>query len=63
MVMTFTAAQKRDAILRELSFRHRVYRRQVEAGKMTQSNMDTQIAVFEAIRDDYIAIEAKERLI
>jgi hypothetical protein len=25
--------------------------------------MDSQIAIFEAIRDDYIAIEAKERLV
>jgi hypothetical protein len=60
---TFSAADKRAAIDRELGFRRRVYKRQVEAGKMKQSAMDTQIAIFEAIRDDYIAAEAKERLI
>lgn len=61
--MTFTATQKREAVDRELVYRRRVFARLVEAKKMTQSAMDTQIAIFEAIRDDYIAIEANERLI
>jgi hypothetical protein len=62
-IMTFTAAEKRDAILRELVYRHRVFARMVAGQKMTQRAMDSQIAIFEAIRDDYIAIEAKERLV
>src|SRR5258707_11476785 len=60
---TFSAADKRAAVERELVYRRRVFKRLVEAGKMKQSAMDTQIAIFEAIRDDYIAAEAKERLI
>ncbi len=61
--MTYTVEQKRKAIERELRYRRRVYTRQVEAGKMLQSFMDEQIAVFEAIREDYAKAEASERLI
>jgi hypothetical protein len=61
--MTFTAQQKREAVDRELTYRRRVFARLVDAGKMKQSLMDQQIAIFEAIRDDYAKAEASERLI
>lgn len=62
-MIIFTAAQKREAIDRELVYRRRVFARMVAGQKMTQRAMDAQIAIFEAIRDDYRAAEAKDRLI
>jgi anti-sigma regulatory factor (Ser/Thr protein kinase) len=59
----FTAAQKKTAVERELSFRRRVYPRWIEQKKMTQMLADNQIAIFEAIRNDYSAAEEIERLI
>lgn len=59
----FTAAEKREAVQREITLRKRVYPRRVEAGHMTQSGADYQIKIFEAIRDDYAKMEAGERLI
>jgi hypothetical protein len=59
----FTAEQKKKAVERELTFRRRVYPRFIEQKKMTQKLADEQIAIFEAIRDDYTAAEGKERLI
>ena len=61
--MSFTAQQKREAVDRELSYRRRVFARMVENGKMTRRTMDEQIAIFEAIREDYSNAEASERLI
>ena len=61
--MTFTAQQKREAVERELGYRRRVYKRQVENGKMKQAQLDFQIAIFEAIAADYTEAAAKERLI
>ncbi|WP_439137522.1 hypothetical protein [Roseicyclus sp.] len=51
--MTFTAAEKRAAAERELKFRRRVYPRWIENGKMTQKEADKQIALMQAIADDY----------
>jgi hypothetical protein len=59
----FTAEQKKAAVARELSFRRRVYPRFISEGKMTRQFADDQIAIFEAILDDYSAAEATERLI
>lgn len=59
----FTAEQKRKAMERELSFRRRVYPRFVADKKMSQQLADEQIAVFEAIRQDYADQEGKERLL
>jgi hypothetical protein len=56
----FTAAQKKQAVERELTFRRRVYPRFVEQRKMTQKLADEQIAIFEAIREDYSAAEHRE---
>ena len=61
--MTFTAEQKLKAVERELTYRSRVYPRRIEAGKMTQKLADEQVALFEAIRDDYAALAGKERLL
>jgi hypothetical protein len=61
--MIFTAEQKRQAVDRELTYRRRVFARMVEAGKMAKKAMNEQIAIFEAIRDDYAKAETSERLI
>jgi hypothetical protein len=59
----FTAQQKLDAIKRELGFRRVVYARRVAENRMSQKQMDEQIGVFEAIRDDYEKLAAGERLL
>ena len=61
--MIFTAAEKLRAVERELAYRRRVYARRVGTGKMTQAMADKQIALFEAIAEDYTAAAKKERLI
>ena len=62
MSAAFTAEEKLEAVRRELSYRRRVYRRRVDEGKMTQALADRQIAIFEAIADDYERSAEKERL-
>lgn len=62
-VPVFTAAEKLAAVDRELGYRRRVYARRVAEEKMTQAMADKQIAVFEAIRHDYLASAEKERLL
>lgn len=59
----YTAHEKLEAVDRELVYRRRVYERRVAEGKMSKALAITQIALFEAIRDDYVALAAKERLI
>jgi hypothetical protein len=61
--VTFTAADKLDAVRRELGFRRRVYANRVSEGKMTQQLADRQIAVFEAIESDYAEKAQGERLL
>lgn len=61
--MIYTAQQKREAIEREIKYRGRVFPRMVDAGKMTRETAAAQIAIFEAIREDYSKAEAMERLI
>lgn len=51
--MIFTNQQKRDAALREVKYRKRVYARLVLDGRMTQAFADEQIAIMQAIADDY----------
>jgi hypothetical protein len=60
--MSYTTEQKRKAIERELNYRRWVYRR-VAGGKMTQQKANDEMAIFEAIRDDYARAEQSERLI
>ena len=57
----FTAKQKLTAVKREVAFRRTVYRRRVVDGRMSQSEMEREISVFEAIQRDYEQMEATER--
>jgi hypothetical protein len=61
--VSFTAAEKLAAVMRELGFRRRVYARRVAEGKMTQQQSDREIGVFEAIAKDYESAAASERLL
>lgn len=58
-----TLQQKRDAIKREISFRKSVYPKQIQAGKMSQSQADYQIAVFESILKDLYKIKDNGEMI
>jgi hypothetical protein len=49
----FTMHDMLTEIERELAQRRRVYPRLIAAGKMSQATADRQIAIMEAIRDDY----------
>lgn len=59
----FTQADKKAAVERELKYRRRVYPRLIANGKMTDGLARTQIAVFEAILQDYEKAEQSERLV
>lgn len=63
MAETYSAEEKLKAIERELGYRRHVYARRVIEGKMSQALADAQIAVFEAIRADYLAEVSKGRLL
>jgi hypothetical protein len=58
-----TATVKLAAVEREIKYRQRVYPRLIADGKMTDGFAAAQIAVFEAIANDYRTLAAKERLI
>jgi hypothetical protein len=60
---TFTAAEKLKAIRRELQMRNRVYARWVFDGKMTPHQAAHEIAVMEAIAEDYEKLAQQERLL
>ena len=51
--MTFSREQKLKAAAREVAQRKKVYPRLVAAARMTQAFADEQIAVMQAIADDY----------
>jgi hypothetical protein len=57
------ASEKLRAIERELGYRRTVYPRRVMDRKMTQKQSDWQIAVMEAIRDDYEKLAKEEQLL
>jgi hypothetical protein len=65
--MSFTARDKAECAEREVAQRKRVYFRLVGEGKMSGKFADKQIAIMQAIADDYRlqaeADEAKERLL
>lgn len=61
--MTFSAQDKLDAVERELRFRRRVYENKVRQGSMSPQKSAHEIAVMEAIRDDYIKLAKQERLL
>lgn len=58
-----TAQEKLREVEREISQRRRVYVRLVVQKKLRQEVADRQLAIMIAIRDDYVALAAKERLI
>lgn len=51
--MIFTDADKRACAYRELKMRRRVYPRWVQEGRMTQADADREIALMQAIAEDY----------
>ncbi len=59
----FTAADKLEAVRREIGQRKYVYKRLVEEKKRTQAWANREIAVMEAIAEDYEPQAAKERLL
>ncbi|WP_426163012.1 hypothetical protein [Sandarakinorhabdus sp. DWP1-3-1] len=60
MAASFTAQDKRDSAIREANMRRRVYPRWVENGKMRQASADREIALMEAIAEDYKLEAEKE---
>ena len=61
--VAYPAKDKLDAVDRELKLRKRVYPRLVEAGRLSAKMADDQIAIFEAIRADYLRLANSERLL
>lgn len=54
-LFSFTREDKLAAVERELTLRRRVYPRWIEKGRMSGAKAAHEIAVLEAIRDDYEA--------
>lgn len=54
---TFTAAEKRAEVQRELGMRRRVFPQWVSAGRIDQATADRRIAILEAIAKDYAVLE------
>lgn len=48
--------EKLECVERELKYRHRVYARLVERGKMSEPQRQREIKVVGAIRDDYASL-------
>lgn len=61
--MTITVADKLACLERELKYRHRVYARLVERGKMTERQRDRELELMEAIAQDYRESVKQERLV
>jgi hypothetical protein len=59
----YTAAEKLAAAEREVKFRKYVYARRVAEKQMTQKLADEQIAVMQAIAEDYAEKAKGERLL
>lgn len=59
--MTFTALEKFGEARREVAMRRRVYPHFVERGKLKQEDADRQIAVMEAIAEDYRPAAEEEK--
>jgi hypothetical protein len=59
----FTAQEKLECAEREVKLRRRVYPQRVLNGRMTQALANEQIALMEAIVEDYRPLVARERLI
>lgn len=61
MTTAFTAAQKAQCAAREVAQRRRVYPRLVAGNRMTQAQADREIAIMEAIAEEYLARAESER--
>lgn len=53
MTVKCTAQDKFKELLREIKQRQHVYPRLIDAGKLTKQKADQQLAVIEAIAEDY----------
>lgn len=61
MIKQFSATEKLRAVVREIEMRKSVYGRRVINGQMSPHHAAEQIAVMEAIADDYRELADKER--
>jgi len=61
--MTFTSKEKLECAEREVMMRRKVYPRWIEQKKMKQETADRQIAIMDAIAEDYRKQEAEGRLL
>jgi hypothetical protein len=59
----FTATEKLEAVRRELGWRRKVYPNRVLTHRMTPQEAAFQIAIMEAIADEYERLAQSERLI
>jgi hypothetical protein len=59
----FSASEKHRAIMRELKMRRGVYPHWVSVGKITPQEAAHQIAIMEAIAEDYEKLAQSERLL
>jgi hypothetical protein len=55
--------EKLQCVERELKFRHRVFERMIEKGKMTKRQADREIELMTAIVEDYKKLAEVELLI
>lgn len=63
MTVIVTTSDKLACVERELKYRKRVYARLVDEGKMSQGKATLELAIMQAIIDDYQKEADKERLI
>lgn len=56
----FTAIDKRDCLIREANMRRMVYPGRVEAKKMSQGRAEREIALMDAIAEDYKVLAEAE---
>jgi hypothetical protein len=61
--MIFTGTEKLEAMRRELKWRKRVFPNRIETGRMTWNEAHYQIAIIEAIIEDYMQMAELERLL
>jgi hypothetical protein len=57
--MSFTAEQKLKAIQREISLRKHVYPNRILTKRMSKAKSDYEIAIMEAIAEDYTNTQPK----
>jgi len=62
-VPQYSYEEKRDAVMREVKYRKRVYERRVHEGSMSSDFADYQIGIMLAILDDYQKLVDKDRLL